>query len=65
MVVSRAGKPPGESGPLLDTSKSEKSGDLPAARGMQTGEVPEDRQDTRYLEISELDGNAVEPSEEP
>jgi catechol 2,3-dioxygenase-like lactoylglutathione lyase family enzyme len=65
VVVGPRGKSSGELTALLFTSSSKKAREFLLSRGVQVNEIQEDGQGTRFFEIRDLEGNAIEVSEEP
>jgi hypothetical protein len=51
--------------PLLYTQNLKKARDFLSSRGVNVGEIQQDRQSTHYFEMTDLEGNVVEISEEP
>jgi hypothetical protein len=65
LVLGPAGKPTDEPNALLFTSNINKARDFLSSRGVNTGEIQQDRAGTRYFEMHDLEGNMIEVSEEP
>jgi hypothetical protein len=51
--------------PMLYSSNIKKAKDWLGSRRVNVGEVLQDRQGTHYFELRDLEGNAIEVSEEP
>jgi hypothetical protein len=49
----------------LYTSNIKKAKELLSARGVSAGEIQQDAQGTHYFELRDLEGNAIEVTEEP
>ena len=65
-VLGPRGKPTDETTtPMLYASKIGKAREVLASRGVNVGEIQEDRQGTHYFEMRDLEGNVIEVSEEP
>jgi len=50
---------------MLYTSKLKKAREVLISRGVNVGEIQQDRQGTHYFEMRDPEGNVVEISEEP
>ena len=59
------GKPTDATTPMLYASNVKKAREVLSSRGVNVGEVQQDRQGTHYFEIRDLEGNTIEVSEEP
>jgi catechol 2,3-dioxygenase-like lactoylglutathione lyase family enzyme len=64
-VLLTAGEPTDGPTPVLFTSNIKKAKDFLSSRGVNTGEIQQDRAGTRYFEMHDLEGNMIEVSEEP
>lgn len=64
-VVLGPPAPTDEFTPMLYTSKVQKAREFLDARGVNVGEIQQDRQGTHYFEMRDLEGNVIEVSEEP
>jgi len=65
VVLGPVGGSSGESGPLLYTGHVKKAQEFLASRGVQVGEIQQDRQGTHFFEMHDLEGNVIEVSEMP
>jgi catechol 2,3-dioxygenase-like lactoylglutathione lyase family enzyme len=65
LVLGPPGKPTDELFPLLYASNLKKAREFLSSRGVQVGEIQQDRQGTHYFEMRDLEGNGIEVSEEP
>jgi catechol 2,3-dioxygenase-like lactoylglutathione lyase family enzyme len=50
---------------MFFTSHLKKARDFMVSRGVNAGEIQQDRQGTHYFEMRDLEGNVIEISEEP
>jgi hypothetical protein len=64
-VLGPQGKPTDGTTPILHASNIQKAREVLGSRGVNVGEVLKDRQGTHYFEMRDLEGNAIEVSEEP
>ena len=64
-VLGPRGKPTDETTPILYASNIRKAREVLGSRGVNVGEIQEDRQGTHYFEMRDLEGNVIEVSEEP
>lgn len=51
--------------PLLYTRNIQKAHEFLAGRGISVSEIQQDRQGTHFFEMRDIEGNAIEISEEP
>jgi len=51
--------------PRLNCSNAKKAREFLASRAIAVGEIQQDGQGTHYFEMRDLEGNAIEISEEP
>jgi hypothetical protein len=51
--------------PMLYASNVKKAREVLASRGVNVGDIQEDRQGTHYFQMRDLEGNLIEVSEEP
>jgi hypothetical protein len=63
-VLGPRGKPIDGTTPILYTSNIRMAREVLGFRGVNGGEIQEDRQGTHYFEMRALKGNAIEVSEE-
>jgi len=54
-----------ETTPMLYASNIKKAREVLGSRGVNVGEIQQDRQGTHYFEMRDLEGNVIEVSEEP
>jgi hypothetical protein len=64
-VLGPRGKPTDGTAPILYTSNFRKGREVLGFRGVNIGEIQEDRQGTHYFEMRDMEGNVIEVSEEP
>ena len=57
--------PTADETPMLYTPRITKARDYLTARGVEAGEIQQDRQGTKFFEIRDLEGNLIEISQEP
>jgi len=50
---------------MLYASDVKKAREVLSSRGVNVGDIQEDRQGTHYFEMRDLEGNLIEVSEEP
>jgi hypothetical protein len=65
IALGPRGKPADEATPRLYASNVKKASEILRSRGVNVGDVQQDRQGTQYFEIRDLEGNLIEVSEEP
>jgi hypothetical protein len=63
-VLGPRGKPTDGTTPILYTSNIRKAREVLGFRGVNVGEIQEDRQGTHYFEMRDLEGSVIEVSEE-
>lgn len=51
--------------PMLYASNVKQARDFLSSRGVNVGDIQQDRQGTHYFEMRDLEGNLIEVSEEP
>jgi len=59
------GKPTDGTTPMLYASNVKKAREVVGSRGVNVGDIQEDRQGTHYFQMRDLEGNLIEVSEEP
>jgi hypothetical protein len=64
-VLGPQGKSTDETTPMLYASNIGKAREFLGSRGVNVGEIQEDRQGTHYFEMRDMEGNVIEVSEEP
>jgi hypothetical protein len=64
-VLGPQGKPTDGTTPMLYASNIKKTREVLGSRGVNVGEIQQDRQGTHYFEVRDLEGNVIEVSEEP
>jgi hypothetical protein len=64
-VLGPRDKPTDATTPILYASNIRKAREVLGSRGVNVGEIQEDRQGTHYFEMRDLEGNVIEVSEEP
>jgi hypothetical protein len=64
-VLGPQGKPTDGTTPMLYASNVKKAREILGSRGVNVGEIQQDRQRTHYFEMRDLEGNVIEVSEEP
>lgn len=64
-VLGPHGLPADPDTPMLYTSRIQKARDFLVSRGVSVGEIQRDRQNTRFFEIRDLEGNVTEIVDEP
>jgi catechol 2,3-dioxygenase-like lactoylglutathione lyase family enzyme len=57
--------PTNDETPMLYTSRIEKARSRLIGRGVTVGEIQRDRQNTRFFEMRDLEGNVIEICDEP
>jgi len=65
VALGPRGKPTDETTPMLYASNIKKAREVLGSRGVNVGEIQQDRQGTHYFEMRDLEGNVIEVSEEP
>jgi catechol 2,3-dioxygenase-like lactoylglutathione lyase family enzyme len=67
LVLGPTGKPanPDELTVMLYASNVKKAREFLSARGVNVGDIQQDRQGTHYFEMRDPEGNVIEVSEEP
>ena len=65
IVLGPRGKPTDEATPMLYASDVKKAREVLSSRGVNVGDIQQDRQGTQYFEMRDLEGNLIEVSEEP
>jgi hypothetical protein len=65
VVLGPRGRPTEAETPMLYAPDVQKAREILSSRGVNVGEVQQDRQGTHYFEMRDLEGNVVEISEEP
>ena len=64
-VLGPRDKPTDETTPMLYASNIKKAREVLGSRGVNVGEIQQDRQGTHYFEMRDLEGSVIEVSEEP
>ncbi len=64
LTIGPAGKPTEKFTPMLSAPSVRKARDFLNSRGVNVGEIQEDRQHTHYFEMRDLEGNLIEICEE-
>jgi predicted enzyme related to lactoylglutathione lyase len=59
------GNPTNGTTPMFYASNVKKARQVLSSRGVDVGDVQEDRQGTRYFQMRDLEGNLIEVSEQP
>lgn len=65
IVLGPRGRPTDAQTPMLYAGNVKKARDVLSSRGVNVGDVQQDRQGTHYFEMRDLEGNAVEIAAEP
>jgi catechol 2,3-dioxygenase-like lactoylglutathione lyase family enzyme len=65
LTLGPPGKPTDELTPLLYASNVKKAREFLSARGVNVGEIQQDRQGTHLFEMRDLEGNVIEICEVP
>jgi len=65
IALGPRGKPTDGTTPMFYASNVRKAREVLGSRGVNVGDVQEDRQGTHYFEMRDLEGNVIEVSEEP
>ena len=65
ITLGPRGKPTDGTTPMLYASNVKKAREVLSSRGVNVGDVQQDRQGTQYFELWDLEGNLIEVSEEP
>jgi hypothetical protein len=65
IVLGPRGNPNDGTTPMLYASNVKKAREVLSSRGVNVGDVQEDRQGTHYLQMRDLEGNLIEVAEEP
>ena len=65
IALGPRGKPIDGTTPMLYASNVQKARDALSSRGVNVGDIQQDRQGTHYFEMRDLEGNLIEVSEEP
>jgi len=65
IALGPRGKPTDGTTPMLNASDVKKAREVLSSRGVNVGDIQEDRQGTHYFEMRDLEGNLIEVSEEP
>lgn len=65
IVLGPIGKATDELIPLLYTKNVKKAREFLAGRGVSVSEIQQDRQGTHFFEMRDIEGNAIEISEDP
>jgi hypothetical protein len=65
VVLGPRGKPTDETTPMLYASNVKKAREVLSFRGVNVGEIQEDRQGTHYFEMRDLEGNVIEVLKAP
>ncbi len=65
LCLGPAGGSTDELTPRLNCSNAKKAREFLASRAIAVGEIQQDGQGTHYFEMRDLEGNAIEISEEP
>lgn len=65
ITLGPRGRPADGTTPMLYASNIRKAREALGSRGVNVGDVQEDRQGTHYFEMRDLEGNVIEVSEEP
>lgn len=64
-VLGPRNAPNDDETPMLYTSRIQKARDYLISRGVNVGEVQQDRQGTHFFEVRDLENNLIEITEEP
>jgi len=65
IALGPRGKPTDGTTPMLYASNVQKARETLSSRGVNVGDIQQDRQGTHYFEMRGLEGNLIEVSEEP
>ena len=65
LCLGPPGRPTDEFTPMLNSSSLKKARELLISRGVNVGDIQQDRQGTHCFEMRDLEGNVIEISEEP
>jgi hypothetical protein len=65
IALGPRGNPTDGTTPMLYASNVKKAREVLGSRGVNVGDVQEDRQGTHYFQMRDLEGNLIEVSEEP
>ena len=64
-VLGPRNKPADGTTPMLNASNINKAREILGSKGVNDGEIQEDRQGTHYFEMRDMEGSVIEVSEEP
>jgi predicted enzyme related to lactoylglutathione lyase len=65
IALGPRGKPTDGMTPMLYASNVRKAREVLGSRGVNVGDIQEDRQGTHYFEMRDVEGNVIEVCEEP
>jgi hypothetical protein len=65
ITLGPRGKPTDGTTPMLYASNVRKAREVLGSRGVNVGDIQEDRQGTHYFEMRDVEGNVIEVCEEP
>jgi hypothetical protein len=65
IALGPRGRPTDGTSPMLYAANVIKAREVLSSRGVNVGDIQEDRQGTHYFQMRDLEGNLIEVSEEP
>jgi catechol 2,3-dioxygenase-like lactoylglutathione lyase family enzyme len=65
VTLASPDRPRDELTPIFFTGNARRAREFRASRGVRVGQIQQDRQETQYFEMQDLEGNVIEIAEEP